>query len=297
MSLVACSGGSGGESSPATDASAVTATTVDPAPTVSLTLPPPPTNSLPPETSAPPTTEAVVEPLQILVTNDDGVGSAGIDALVEGLRTLEFVELTVVAPLENQSGKGDQFTDPAAGPLVVSTTTTLSGFPATAVAGTPADSIIWAIELNGLEQRPDFVVAGINNGQNMSTSVIPVSGTIGAARRSAVNGIPSIAVSFSTGDTSDYTPAVQALLTWFTENAPLRIADAAEAGLTGFTNMNVANCPSIGKTNLGPVAVQPGELGDRDYGTFTCDGAPDPADDVAAYQSGYIAISELPLPA
>jgi 5'/3'-nucleotidase SurE len=148
-----------------------------------------------------------------------------------------------------------------------------------------------------LEQRPDFVVSGVNNGQNMSTSVILVSGTIGAARRSAVNGIPSIAVSFSIGDNSDYTPAVQALLAWFTENAPRRITDAAEAGLTGFTNMNVANCPSIGKVNLGPVAVEPGELGDRDYGAFTCDGAPNPADDIAAYQAGYIAISELPLPA
>ena len=296
MSLAACSGGSNG-SSTATDAATATPTTLEPAPTVSLTLPPPPTNSLPPETTAPPTTEAVVEPLQILVTNDDGVSSAGIDALVEGLRTLEFLELTVVAPFENQSGKGDQFTDPAAGPLVVSTTTTASGFPATAVAGTPADSIIWAVEQNGLEQRPDFVVSGINNGQNISTSVIPVSGTIGAARRAAVNGIPSIAVSFSTGDASDYTPAVQALLAWFTDNAPLRIADAAEAGLTGFTNMNVANCPSVGKTNLGPVTVPPGELGGRDYGAFTCDGAPSPADDVAAYQSGYIAISELPLPA
>ena len=45
-------------------------------------------------------TEGEAEPLQILVSNDDGYAAEGIDALVEGLEGIDGVEVTVVAPLE-----------------------------------------------------------------------------------------------------------------------------------------------------------------------------------------------------
>jgi 5'/3'-nucleotidase len=94
-----------------------------------------------PTTAAPPTTiEPETEQLRVLVTNDDGVGAAGIDALVEALQTLEL-DITVVAPATEQSGQGGKVTD---GPLTVTDTTTASGFPAKAVAGFPADTVIWA---------------------------------------------------------------------------------------------------------------------------------------------------------
>src|SRR5215470_2231667 len=48
--------------------------------------------------------------LQVLVTNDDGVGAPGIDALVQGLRKVKGVKLTVVAPAENKSGSSDTTT-------------------------------------------------------------------------------------------------------------------------------------------------------------------------------------------
>ena len=53
-------------------------------------------------------------PLRILVTNDDGVKAPGIDVLVEALRKVQGVEVTVVAPAENQSGASDHATpDPS----------------------------------------------------------------------------------------------------------------------------------------------------------------------------------------
>src|SRR5687767_3676331 len=55
-------------------------------------------------TTAAPTTTKAPEPLRILVTNDDGIGAEGIDALVNALLELPDVEITVVAPAENQSG-------------------------------------------------------------------------------------------------------------------------------------------------------------------------------------------------
>ena len=49
-------------------------------------------------------------PLRILVTNDDGVAAPGIDALVEALRKLPGVKVTVIAPAENKSGTGSSTT-------------------------------------------------------------------------------------------------------------------------------------------------------------------------------------------
>ena len=83
------------------------------------------------------------EPLRILVSNDDGFDALGIDAVVEALRALPGVTVTVVAPATNQSGTGEQITD---GPLTATSEQTLSGYPATAVQGFPADSIIYAIQ-------------------------------------------------------------------------------------------------------------------------------------------------------
>ena len=120
-----------------------------------------------PATDAPvteaPTTTAAPEPLQILVTNDDGIGADGIDAIVQALLQLDNVVVTVVAPLENQSGSGGKTTD---GALTVTDAMTKSGYAAKAVAGFPADTIVWAIDQGGIDFVPDLVVSGINNGQN-----------------------------------------------------------------------------------------------------------------------------------
>ena len=91
------------------------------------------------------------ETLQILVTNDDGVGAPGINASVTALTALPDTKVTVVAPLTNQSGTGAKVT---AGTLTVTNATTASGYPAKAVAGYPADTIIWAIDDHGISQRP-----------------------------------------------------------------------------------------------------------------------------------------------
>ncbi|MGZ4705832.1 MAG: 5'/3'-nucleotidase SurE, partial [Acidimicrobiales bacterium] len=62
------------------------------------------------------TETTVARTLRVLVTNDDGYAAAGIDAVVEALRALPDTEVTVVAPLTNQSGSGGKTTD---GPLTV----------------------------------------------------------------------------------------------------------------------------------------------------------------------------------
>jgi 5'-nucleotidase len=139
---------------------------------------------------------------RVLVGNDDGVGAEGIAELVSVLTADPSLDVKVFAPATNQSGTGDRFTT---GPLTVTQTTTAGGYPATSVAGYPADGVLFGI-LQGLEQRPDLVVTGINEGQNIG-DLVTVSGTVGAALWAARLGIPAFAVSQGLAPTIDYEAA------------------------------------------------------------------------------------------
>lgn len=179
------------------------------------------------------TTEAAAEPLQILVSNDDGYAAEGIDALVEGLQTLEDVEVTVVAPLEQQSGTGGKST---AGELEVTEVELASGFPATAVDGFPSDSIRVAIDELGIE--PDLVITGINEGQNLGP-LVDASGTVGAARAAVERGVPAFATSQGLAAEPDYESAVPLILDWVTEHRDELVAGDAAVEVT---NLNIPTC-------------------------------------------------------
>ncbi len=121
----------------------------------------------------------------ILVANDDGYSAPGLEALVEALRPL--AELMVVAPEVNHSGASNSLT--LNRPLSVRTAA--NGF--TYVNGTPSDCV--HIALTGLfDRRPDLVVSGINNGENMGEDTL-YSGTVAAATEGYLFNIPAIAFS------------------------------------------------------------------------------------------------------
>ena len=242
----------------------------------------------PPATEAAPVTEAPIV-LRILVTNDDGVGADGIDAIVQGLLTLENVEVTVVAPLENQSGTGGKTTD---GELVVTDTTTKSGYPAKAVAGFPADSIVWAIDQGGIDFVPDLVVSGINSGQNYSSEIIPFSGTVGAARAAAARGIPALALSQGLGEPLDFPSGVAAGLAWIESNVAALLDD--DGAIDSFTNINIPTC-APGTTIRGTVEVPVASLNGSDYDTQDCASTTEATSDVTGFQSGFVTVSQLPV--
>jgi 5'-nucleotidase len=143
-------------------------------------------------------------PYRILITNDDGVRAPGILALSQALAALG--EVTIVAPAENQSGKGHSIT--IEDPIYVDAVTLTGDIPATSVTGTPATAVKVALGAL-LERKPDLVVSGINRGWNLG-SVAYVSGTVGAAREAALAGIPAIAASLSSEE-SNYAPAAEVL--------------------------------------------------------------------------------------
>lgn len=123
--------------------------------------------------------------MRILISNDDGYLAPGIVALAEAMATI--ADITVVAPDSNRSGASNSLTLDR--PLSV--TRAANGFYV--VNGTPSDCV--HVALTGLlAERPDMVVSGINQGQNMGDDTI-YSGTVAAATEGYLFGIPSIAFS------------------------------------------------------------------------------------------------------
>jgi 5'-nucleotidase len=123
--------------------------------------------------------------MHILVSNDDGYLAPGLRALVESMRA--FGDITVVAPEQNCSGASNSLT--LTRPLTVRRAD--NGF--LFVNGTPTDCV--HIALTGLlGRRPDLVVSGINDGQNMGDDTI-YSGTVAAAMEGYLFGLPAIAFS------------------------------------------------------------------------------------------------------
>jgi 5'-nucleotidase len=256
----------------------------DGADTAPTTTAPPTTAPPAPSTTANPTTTALDDRFVILVTNDDGVGAPGIDALVEALRADPTIEVVVVAPAENQSGSGDATTlAPVPEPA-----TTISGYPAVAVNGKPADAVNHALDFVLTDAPPDLVMSGINEGQNLGP-IVDVSGTIGAARTASRRGIPSVAVSQGfgpEGSSPDYIAGVEAALDWLDANR-----DSLEAGLVVSINVPTCAAGEIRGTVEVPVAPDPSTGNPVQVADCTST-LTDPPTDIAAFNAGFIAVSE-----
>src|SRR6202165_2970162 len=130
------------------------------------------------------------EALRLLCTNDDGILAFGLACLIEAAEPLG--EITVVAPDREQSATSHSLT------LHHPVRPIERGERRFQVDGTPTDCVMIAVEAL-LPERPDFVLSGINHGQNMGEDVL-YSGTVAAAMEGISLGIPPIAVSFAGGD-------------------------------------------------------------------------------------------------
>jgi len=204
------------------------------------------------------TSTASAQQLKVLVTNDDGVKAPGIDAIVTALAANPNLLVTVIAPATNQSGTGDQFNT---GTIQVQASSTAGAFPAEAVTGFPADTTLFAIRKAMHANPPDLVVSGVNNGQNLSSEIIGLSGTVGAALWSARLGVPAFAVSAGIGATPNYAQAATytaALVEKFRTSTGFRrkmkeTRDATTRGLV--LNINFPTCTSGSVRGLRVVAV------------------------------------------
>ena len=123
--------------------------------------------------------------MKILISNDDGYLAPGLAALAAAMTPI--ADILVVAPDSNRSGSSNSLTLDR--PLSV--TRAANGFYF--VNGTPSDCV--HIALTGMTDfKPDLIVSGINNGQNMGDDTL-YSGTVAAATEGYLFGIPAIAFS------------------------------------------------------------------------------------------------------
>lgn len=134
-------------------------------------------------------------PVEILLTNDDGIRSPGLWAAADALSQLGFVH--VAAPSEQFSGAGRSLPHNSSG-VILPQQMLVKGKQWTVygIGGTPAQAVLHGV-LEITPRLPALVVSGINYGENLGSGVT-ISGTVGAALEAASLGIPAMAVSLET---------------------------------------------------------------------------------------------------
>lgn len=127
--------------------------------------------------------------MRILCSNDDGIHARGLESLVKIARELSD-DVWVVAPQEEQSG--------AARALTLAHPIRIRKYEERrfSVTGTPTDAVMMGITKILSDKKPDLVLSGVNNGQNIAEDVT-FSGTIAAALQGMSMGVPSLALSLA----------------------------------------------------------------------------------------------------
>lgn len=170
----------------------------------------------------------------ILVTNDDGITSGGIRALVEVAQ--EFGDVVVVAPDSPQSGKGHAIT--IAAPIRLKESPMFGDdVPSYECSGTPVDCVKLAKHVILHDQKADLCISGINHGSNAAINIL-YSGTMSAAMEASLEGIDSIGFSllnFAADADFEASKAVaRKIVAWVLENGLKE---------TKLLNVNIPNLP------------------------------------------------------
>lgn len=226
----------------------------------------------------------------ILLTNDDGFYSEGIEALFNRLNDLG--QIFIVAPNQEQSAASLSLT--LHHPLRIKT---IQSF-IFAVSGTPADCIYLAVQ-KILPRKPDLIISGINHGPNLGQQDISYSGTVAGANQGTFLQVPSMAVSLlpDTSGHFDFKSAAE-----FTHKMAHHIL---EEGLpSGITlNINIPPPPirgiklaKLGQKRYNPKIVVKKDPRNRTYywiGTGHPKEIGDKDSDVFVFKQGFLTITPL----
>lgn len=138
---------------------------------------------------------------RILITNDDGIHSEGIEALEAAMK--EIGDTYVVAPASEMSGASHSLT--LERPLRIRQIDDRHW----AVDGTPTDCVTLALNRILTDgERPDICVSGINHGANLGDDAT-YSGTVAGAMEATILGIPGLAFSLVATRTHDFTESAR----------------------------------------------------------------------------------------
>ena len=129
--------------------------------------------------------------MKILIVNDDSISAPGIEVLARA--AAKFGDVWVVAPATQCSAMSQRMTLRETLELRKCDDFPVEVKGAWSVSGSPVDCVKVALT-NVMEEKPDLVLSGINNGYNVGFDTA-YSGTLGAAFEAARNGLQAIALS------------------------------------------------------------------------------------------------------
>jgi len=235
--------------------------------------------------------------MNILLANDDGIGSQGIRALVDALLAAG-ADIYMCAPDGQRSTSGHSIT---VSEDIIAEETEFEGAKfAMKLSGTPADCVkLGMMVLREKGVKIDMLYSGINHGGNLGTDTF-YSGTVSAAIEGSICGVPSVAVSVNSHKAAHFEYACH-LAVEVMEKTQGKIS------LDTVININTPDMPlesikGLKYTTLGkreykeffaPVELQDGRKGYRYNGDpVVYEGLPNSID-VIAMQEGYATITPL----
>jgi 5'-nucleotidase len=231
--------------------------------------------------------------MHILCTNDDGYLARGLNVLASAANPLG--RISIVAPDREQSATSNSLT------LHHPLRARRARDGAIVVDGTPTDCVILAVgEL--LDQRPDFVLSGVNHGSNMGEDVL-YSGTVAAAIEATILGIPAVAVSYVGSDFEDL-PSWEGVLTTLLgqivgmPSFPPDTLLSINLPAVPATEVKGVRVTSLGKRRYRDSLTRALDPSGREYfwiggGVTRWTGAP--ASDFRAVEEGYVSVTPLHL--
>jgi len=165
--------------------------------------------------------------MHILISNDDGYKSKGIQILINELK--KIAQITVVAPSRNRSGASSSLS------LDRSIKVTKKEDSFYFLSGTPTDCV--HIALTGLMQTlPDMVISGINHGPNLGDDTI-YSGTVAAVIEGYLLDIPSFAISMGSVNPKHFETAAKVT------SDLIKLYNKKKVSSASLLNINVPDIP------------------------------------------------------
>jgi 5'-nucleotidase len=236
-----------------------------------------------------------LQPMRVLVTNDDGVEAPGLHALACAMVDAGY-DVVVVAPSGERSGSGAAIGRlHRAGPIAWTAVQwpDLPGVPVHALDLPPAAAVYAGCVGGAFGAPPDVVASGVNPGMNYGHLVLH-SGTVGAALTASVLGCSAVAASIAWDEDQRWATAATLAadaVGWL----------AAQSGRPLVVNLNVPNIElaelrGVRAARLSPfnerwkASTNPGELhleydGHRE--------TPPPDTDFAVVKAGHAAVTLL----
>ncbi|MEO8430100.1 MAG: 5'/3'-nucleotidase SurE [Acidobacteriota bacterium] len=227
---------------------------------------------------------------RILVTNDDGIFSEGIERLAKALA--QVGDVSTVAPDQERSAAGHSLTlqHPLRAKLV--------GPDRWSVDGTPTDCVNWGVLHLLKNDRPKLLFSGINLGLNLGDDVT-YSGTVSAAFEGTILGIPSVAISqeIETGFSFDAAASFAVRIARRLLEAPLPPGTLVNVNVPAGAPRGV-RVTRLGKRRYGEAVIEKQDPRGRPYywiGSTIPTGELEEGTDISAIAEKWIALSPLHL--